>query len=95
MTPFILFVCDASAHSRAAIGNLNAILRLLGHSPASVEIANIDDEIELALEYRVMVTPTLLRRDRPTTRLIGDLSAHAQLERFLADAEQPLDKRLS
>jgi hypothetical protein len=81
--PFILFVSEASHNSRIALANLERTLARLGRPKDYVEIADVAEHFELALDLRVMVTPTLLRRHKPEARLIGDLSALTQLEDFL------------
>ena len=80
---YILFVSELSENSRIAVANVGRMLAALGKPADCVEIIDVGEQFERALELRVMVTPTLLRRDNPKTRLTGDLSARIQLEQFL------------
>lgn len=84
MSEYILFVAGRTAHSLAAITNLGRALTRLGLDDRGLEVVDVEDAPDLAIEMRVFVTPTLLRRDQPAAhRLIGDLSADADLLNFL------------
>lgn len=82
----VLYVAGDSPNSTTARRNLAA---LLGELPASRFVLDEIDVLvspRLALRDGIVVTPTLLRRDRAGSRriLLGDLSDAARLAAFLA-----------
>jgi circadian clock protein KaiB len=80
---FRLFVAGRSPNSAAALRNILRALEALGRGHTDLEVVDVYDHPGIALEFRVMVTPTLLARENPEQRLIGDLSAQSQLQDFL------------
>jgi hypothetical protein len=80
---FRLFVSGRSSASVGARNNLKRALAQLGRDADTIEIIDVYERPDLAAEYRIFVTPTLLRIAEPADRLIGDLSALGQLLDFL------------
>ena len=81
--PFLLFVAGDSPNSRAAIANLNRALASLDLAVTSVEIVDVYEHPDFTAQARVMVTPALVRRSDPRSRILGDLSVPGQVADFL------------
>jgi circadian clock protein KaiB len=81
--PFILFLADNSPNSRSALANLHRALVHLGRPESDIEIIDVFERPDLAASARVFVTPALLRRSDPQSRIQGDLSTSRQLLEFL------------
>jgi circadian clock protein KaiB len=79
-----LYVSGQALNSRAAVRNLEALRELLGEGVA-VEVIDVRERPELAEEDRILVTPTLVRREpAPVRKIIGDLS---DIDRVLVGLE--------
>lgn len=78
-----LYVVAGQANSAAALDNLQ---RLLGEqwSEVEVEVLDVFEHAETALQDRVLVTPTLIRlRPAPVRRVIGCLADTTALTQAL------------
>ena len=79
----ILFVAGNSPNSIAALSHVR---RAIDRAKRAIDLVVIDvfERPEEAFAARVLVTPALIRADDPQgTRLIGDLTATAELEMFI------------
>jgi hypothetical protein len=76
---FLLFVAGDTPNSRTAIANL---CNALG-GDRDFEIVDVYEQPDRAAQFDVFVTPTLLRRADPRSRLFGDLSSSGPLVEFL------------
>jgi circadian clock protein KaiB len=81
--PFILFIADNSPNSRTAVANLHRALATVGRPETDIEIIDVFERPEIAAAQRVFVTPALLRRADPQSRILGDLSSSQVLLDFL------------
>jgi hypothetical protein len=81
--PLILFVAGDSPNSRAALANLRRYLSTSGGSEDDIEIIDVFERPDIASMASVLVTPALVRRSDPRTRILGDLSSRQQLSDFL------------
>lgn len=80
-----LFIARGAPNSRLALRNLRRILEERGVPDSVLEVVDVLENPDAALEHRVLVTPTLLRlRPEPQTRVIGSLADTA----LVADALQ-------
>ena len=77
-----LFVTSDSPRSVMAIENIHRALANFTDRTFALEVVNVFDQPDRALESRVLVTPTLLAPDSGR-RLVGDLSGKTQLAYFL------------
>ena len=77
-----LFVANDGPKSIIAIENIRRALDEFVAAAFALEIVNVFDDPDRALNSRVLVTPTLLAPDF-ARRLVGDLSEKAQLHYFL------------
>jgi circadian clock protein KaiB len=78
----ILFVAKAAPRTAAAIENLQGVLAGMPPDAFRLEIVNVSEQPERALDVRVMVTPTLIAPGY-AGRLVGDLSERERLRYFL------------
>ncbi len=80
---FLLFVAGKSPNSIAALAHVR---RAIERTARTIELIVVDvfERPDEAFAARVLVTPALLRADAPGgARLVGDLSATAELEAFI------------
>ncbi len=77
-----LFVANDAPKSIMAIENIRRALVEFVDAAFALEIVNVFDDPDRALDSRVLVTPTLLAPDC-ARRLVGDLSEKTQLHYFL------------
>ena len=77
-----LFVANEAPRSIMAIENIRLALLDFADRAYTLEIVNVYDDPDRALNNRVLVTPTLLA-PACARRLVGDLSEKAQLHYFL------------
>jgi hypothetical protein len=81
---FVLFVAGKSPNSTAALTHVRRAIERCGRE---IDLAVIDvfERPDEAFAAHVLVTPALIKADAPGgTRLVGDLSATAELEAFLS-----------
>ncbi len=70
-----LYVCGATPHCMLAIKNINDICRTYLNDAAAVEIIDINQHPEAAVQAQIIAAPTLIKfQPGPERRLIGDLS---------------------
>ena len=74
-----LFVTGQTAKSDNAISNIRAVFAHLGY-PLELTIIDVLEQPELAEEYKILATPTLIKiSPLPVRRIIGDLSDENKL----------------
>jgi circadian clock protein KaiB len=78
----VLFVAADAPKTTLAIENIRRALAGFRSGMFALEIVNVFEDSERALNDRVFVTPTLLA-PAVSRRLVGDLSETAQLNYFL------------
>ncbi len=77
-----LYVAGMSPNAIAARASLKEILAM--HDGVHVEIVDVIDNAELAVEDNVLVTPMLLRlTPAPKIKIIGNLKDTASVKRML------------
>jgi circadian clock protein KaiB len=70
----LLFVAGEESHSRAARANLAHIQECCLGDKSQIEVVNVLEDYRKALEWRVILTPTLLVvSPPPVVRIIGTL----------------------
>jgi circadian clock protein KaiB len=70
-----LFVTGATPHSMRAVQNINKICEQYLANQFELEIIDVYQQPELALQEQIIAAPTLIKLSpSPTRRLIGDLS---------------------
>jgi circadian clock protein KaiB len=75
-----LFVAGDSPRAREAAANLARAVRELSEVAAHVETVDVLEHPEVADEYRVLTTPTVVRvAPAPRRRVTGDLRDTAQV----------------
>jgi hypothetical protein len=85
MKKLVLFVVPGSTNSTIALMNLRKALERAGKPESAIEVVDVGDDPERIVAWRILVTPTLVWGDRPfEKRLIGDLSAEAELVAFVS-----------
>ena len=74
-----LFIAGQTAKSELAIANIQRIFAGL-NIPLELDIIDVLEEPELAEQFRILATPTLLKvSPLPVRRIIGDLSDERKL----------------
>lgn len=82
---FRLYVAGNAPNSRRAIGNLRRYCREKLRDRHEIEIVDVFENPEQALEYGILLTPTLTVLSPAMTRpIVGDLSEIEVLTRALA-----------
>ncbi|MFO7987069.1 MAG: circadian clock KaiB family protein [Desulfatiglandaceae bacterium] len=72
---FRLFVAGNEPHSQAAQANLKKLCESCLNIPLEIEIVDVLESHELALKYRIFLTPALIRvTPEPQVTIFGDLS---------------------
>lgn len=75
-----LFIAGNSPRAREAAANLARAVRELPDGAALVETVDVLEHPELADEYRILTTPTVVRESpAPRRRVTGDLRDVAQV----------------
>lgn len=75
-----LFVAGQSTRSLIAIQNIRSVFPEMGETDVELTIIDVLEEPELAEQYFILATPTLIKtKPLPTTRIVGDLSDHNAL----------------
>ncbi len=70
-----LFVMDDGSNSRIAVDNLARFCRKHLTGRCEIEIINVLKDMDTALEYNILVTPTLIVETKPQPLIIfGNLS---------------------
>ena len=70
----LLFIAGEEHHSRAARANLAQLQERYFSDNSRIEVVNVLDDYRKALEWRVVLTPTLLVvSPLPVVRIIGTL----------------------
>lgn len=70
-----MFVADNEPHSQTARANLKKLCESHLSTPFEIEIVDVLESHELALEYRIFLTPALVRvNPEPPVTIFGDLS---------------------
>jgi len=80
--PLYLFVAGDNPSSLAAYGNIRLALEMFEAGDFALEVINVKEFPDRALDNRVFVTPTLLAPSF-SRRLIGDLSKWIHVRDFL------------
>jgi circadian clock protein KaiB len=71
----VLYVCGATPHCMLAIKNINDICETYLKDTATIEIIDVNQHPEAALQAQIIAAPTLIKLEpAPVRRLIGDLS---------------------
>ena len=79
-----LYVAGHAANSVHALANLTALCNEHFPSAHELEVVDVLDYPQRAMEDGVVVTPTLLKlRPTPVQRIVGGLSDASQLRRLL------------
>jgi diguanylate cyclase (GGDEF)-like protein len=74
-TQLVLFVNGASQRSARAISEARALCDLDPLGPVHLAVADVQRDTELAVQYRVLASPTLVRTaPLPVRMVVGDLS---------------------
>ncbi len=89
-----LYLSPGSRDSKAAVGNLNRILKLFGEGSVHLDVHELSGanlrSLELAEEDRIMVTPTLVRvQPSPKLWVLGDLSKRDLVIRMIESGLSP------
>lgn len=75
-----LYVAGAAPNSLAALDNLRALCRDEADGGCDLEVVDVLEAPERALDDGIIVTPTLVRLDaRPPAYIVGDLSDRESL----------------
>lgn len=74
-----LYVCGNTPNSLAAIRNITAIETAQPPGRVVVEIIDVAENQILAVQDRIVITPTLLLSDHPHVRVLGNLSDAQQV----------------
>lgn len=75
-----LFIAGDSPRAREAAANLARAVRGLGNGGAHVETVDVLEHPDLADEYRILTTPTVVREaPAPRRRVTGDLRDTVQV----------------
>jgi hypothetical protein len=80
---YLRFLTIGAPQSLAVRSNIERALIRLGQETDCLAIVDIHDRLDLAVQYGVFVTPTLLLHEKAEQRLIGDLSDTVKLMAFL------------
>lgn len=84
MSEFLLFIAGESPQSNKAVHSFEELQKSFSHPDAHFKIVDIFKEPQLAEEFKVLATPTLIRiKPHPSFRLIGDFSNINQLAEHL------------
>lgn len=87
---FRLFVAGNEPHSRIAEANLRDLCESHLRPPFEIEIVDVLESHELALKYRVFLTPALIRVvPEPSVTIFGDLSDTRKVVNTLGLGEYP------
>jgi circadian clock protein KaiB len=71
----VLYVCGATPHCMLAIKNINDICKTYLNNSAEVEIVDVVQHPEAAIQAQIIAAPTLIKFEPgPERRMIGDLS---------------------
>jgi hypothetical protein len=80
----VLFIDRRSTRTQTTLRHLRRQMNGLDLAVDTLTIYDICGDIEMAIRYRVLATPTLIRTDVfPHRRLVGDLEDGAVLNSFL------------
>jgi len=75
-----LYIAGDAPNSVAAVRHLRAVLARFPSHPCELEIIDVLEHPELAIQERVLVTPTMLKLSpTPDRRIIGSLKDTAAL----------------
>ncbi len=84
LAPLILYVTSGSVVCRMAERNTRKWLAANGHEDDQLEVVDLHEAPERGDEDRIILTPTLVRRNpRPRAWIVGDLSDTSTLDAFL------------
>lgn len=79
-----LYITGRTARSQTAIHNISELCRNQLGGSVQFEIIDILDDPEVAEKEKILATPTLIKTlPPPLRRLIGDLSEHEKVLRYL------------
>lgn len=79
-----LYVAGQSPRSKQAIANLQQICELAQHDEHETTIVDIVEQPELAMQNKILATPTLVRElPEPAHRIVGDLSDYEKVLQWL------------
>jgi len=88
-----LFIAEGEANSTIALANLEELRRVEFQSDLVVEIVNVLEDYQAALEHRVLVTPCLvLHAPPPRVMVVGTLSDREKVILALRLVEQEFSK---
>ena len=75
MIKLILYVNDHSSLSQKAVNNILALLEKEFKEQYSLEVIDVLDNPESAIEKNIIATPTIVKMEpKPEKRIIGELS---------------------
>jgi circadian clock protein KaiB len=81
---FRLFVAGEEPHSRRAKDNLRKLCGSLIPEPFEIEIVDVFESYEIALENKILLTPALLMvSPAPAVTIFGDLNNTQEVLRAL------------
>jgi hypothetical protein len=81
---FRLFVAGDEPHSRSAKDNLRYLCESIIKAPCKIEIVDVLESFDLALEHNIFLTPALvLLSSTPPVIVFGDLSDTKELIKAL------------
>lgn len=91
----VLYVAGESATSETAIANLKKIEELFGEEVA-IQVIDMETSPDQARADGVNIAPTLVRKEpTPIRKLIGDLSGHEKVIRFLKKGVDVEEEKVS
>lgn len=75
-----LYVAGATAASQRAVANLTAICEAHLADRCEIEVVDVYQRAQLAVDDAITAAPTLVRlRPEPVVRILGDLSSEAEV----------------
>ncbi len=80
-----LYLTGQSAYGLEARSNLRALIKEFTDYNFELEVLDVLEDPQMAIEDKVIATPTLIKRQPlPTCRIVGDLSDKARVVRALS-----------
>jgi circadian clock protein KaiB len=81
---FMLFIAGMSPKSSLAIENLHKLCDKHFHDNSIIQIIDINNAPQFAVEYQIIAIPTLIRvRPTPRRTVLGDLSDNTKVLKIL------------
>ena len=71
-----LYIAGDTPQSRKAVSDLNDIIETYGNKRTEIDVIDLFDDPDIAIEHDILAIPTLIRElPAPGLRIIGDLSS--------------------